>query len=119
MPGRSTMTVRESSFGSWTLGGYAARRALEDTDSANRFVDYYTKGSLIGAVIDIEIRAATRGRRGLDEVFRRVFRRWERALEPGEFEDTVEKVGGRFLFASSRRHTSCLSDWSSDVCSSD
>src|SRR5205814_5296530 len=25
----------------------------------------------------------------------------------------------RFFFSSRRRHTSCLSDWSSDVCSSD
>src|SRR5262245_26987830 len=27
--------------------------------------------------------------------------------------------GGGFFFSSRRRHTSCLSDWSSDVCSSD
>src|SRR5262245_64392108 len=26
---------------------------------------------------------------------------------------------GRFFFSSRRRHTRCLSDWSSDVCSSD
>src|SRR5215212_11421364 len=28
-------------------------------------------------------------------------------------------TGGTFLFSSRRRHTRCLSDWSSDVCSSD
>src|SRR5262245_40996599 len=28
-------------------------------------------------------------------------------------------VVGRFFFSSRRRHTRCLSDWSSDVCSSD
>src|SRR5205814_4292401 len=27
--------------------------------------------------------------------------------------------GGRFFFSSRRRHTRCLSGWSSDVCSSD
>ncbi len=95
MPGRRTMTAREASFDSWTNGGYAARRSLEDADSTNRFVDYYTKGSLVGAALDVEIRAATAGRRGLDEVFRRVFRRWERALSPGEFEREVERVGGK------------------------
>jgi predicted metalloprotease with PDZ domain len=104
MPGRATQTVRESSFGSWTLGGYAARRSLEDADSTNRFVDYYTKGSLIGAAIDIEIRAATRGRRGLDDVFRRLMRRAERALEPGEFEHEVERVGGRAVRALLERY---------------
>jgi predicted metalloprotease with PDZ domain len=104
MPGRRAMTVRESSFGSWTLGGYAARRSLEDGDSSNRFVDYYTKGSLIGLSIDVELRAATRGRRGLDEVFRRLMRRADRALEPGEFEDAVEAVGGRAVRALLERY---------------
>src|SRR5262245_3399088 len=29
------------------------------------------------------------------------------------------EASGLFLFPSRKRHTSCLSDWSSDVCSSD
>src|SRR5262245_38651937 len=29
------------------------------------------------------------------------------------------RLGSPFFFSSRRRHTSCLSDWSSDVCSSD
>src|SRR5436853_6679731 len=29
------------------------------------------------------------------------------------------RTRGGFFFSSRRRHTSCLSDWSSDVCSSD
>lgn len=95
MPGRKSMTAREASWDSWTNGGYAARRGLEDADATNRFVDYYTKGSLVGAVLDVEIRAATNGRRGLDDVFRRVWRRWERPLSPGEFEREVERVGGK------------------------
>src|SRR5205814_764927 len=31
----------------------------------------------------------------------------------------VRRSGGSFFFSSRRRHTRCLSDWSSDVCSSD
>src|SRR5262245_30972362 len=30
-----------------------------------------------------------------------------------------DEVGWLFFFSSRRRHTRCLSDWSSDVCSSD
>src|SRR5262245_22693780 len=44
----------------------------------------------------------------------------------GYFSDTGRKMKLRpyldglvFFFSSRRRHTSCLSDWSSDVCSSD
>src|SRR5205814_3288079 len=29
------------------------------------------------------------------------------------------ELGGGFIFSGRRQHTSCLSDWSSDVCSSD
>src|SRR5471030_1341847 len=32
---------------------------------------------------------------------------------------TGERKSERFFFSSRRRHTRCLSDWSSDVCSSD
>src|SRR5262245_63507795 len=31
----------------------------------------------------------------------------------------ARRVSPRFFFSSRRRHTRCLSDWSSDVCSSD
>src|SRR5947199_306622 len=36
-------------------------------------------------------------------------------------ERVIDRVGGNrpFFFSSRRRHTRCLSDWSSDVCSSD
>src|SRR5471030_2932058 len=33
--------------------------------------------------------------------------------------DRLKKVYHIFFFSSTRRHTNCLSDWSSDVCSSD
>src|SRR5262245_66489875 len=33
--------------------------------------------------------------------------------------DAFAQPGGVFFFSSRRRHTRCLSDWSSDVCSSD
>src|ERR1039458_8609396 len=31
----------------------------------------------------------------------------------------LRRLRGQFFFSSRRRHTRCLSDWSSDVCSSD
>jgi predicted metalloprotease with PDZ domain len=96
MPGRAHMTVRESSWETWT-GGYGKMRAsAEVTNVANTFADYYTKGSLIGQVIDCEMRAATKGRKGLDEVFRRMMKRAGRpeGFPRGEFEDEVERVAG-------------------------
>jgi predicted metalloprotease with PDZ domain len=97
MPGRRTMSIRESSFETWTGSFWRARSYSEDADALNAFVDYYTKGSLVGAVLDVSIRAATRGRKGLDEVFRRMMRRAGRpeGFAQGEFEDEVERVAGR------------------------
>src|SRR5262245_13507487 len=48
-------------------------------------------------------------------------------VDPGELlfpnrrihHERPDRVPGRFFFSSRRRHTRCLSDWSSDVCSSD
>jgi predicted metalloprotease with PDZ domain len=97
MPGRQTMSIRESSFETWTGAFWRARSYPEDSDALNTFVDYYTKGSLVGAVLDVAIRGATDGRRGLDEVFRRMMRRAGRpeGFAQGEFEDEVERVAGR------------------------
>jgi predicted metalloprotease with PDZ domain len=97
MPGRSVMTLREASWETWNQSFWVARHSTEETNALNRFVDYYTKGALVGALLDIEMRAATRGRRGLDDVFRAL---WKRAGEPegfaqGEFEDEVERLAGR------------------------
>src|SRR5205814_5000126 len=47
------------------------------------------------------------------EVFADTGRSLERRLLPALARDRT------FFFSSRRRHTSCLSDWSSDVCSSD
>src|SRR5258705_7784342 len=46
----------------------------------------------------------------------------DRPLTKNDFQkimDVVQLEEGRFFFSSRRRHTRCLSDWSSDVCSSD
>src|SRR5258705_1557025 len=41
------------------------------------------------------------------------------ALSCGFFSKVVDQSFCFFFFSSRRRHTRCLSDWSSDVCSSD
>ncbi len=99
MPGRATMTLREASWETWNQSFWVARSSTEETNAANRFVDYYTKGAIVGALLDVELRAATRGRRGLDDVFRALWKTWDRpeGFPQGEFEDVVERLGGRAL----------------------
>jgi predicted metalloprotease with PDZ domain len=99
MPGRGSMTLREASWETWNQSFWTARHSAEETNSLNRFVDYYTKGAIVGALLDVELRAATGARKGLEDVFRALWKTWDRpeGFPQGEFEDVVERIGGKAL----------------------
>ena len=96
MPGRRTMTLEEASWNVWNEDGFAARTSFEETNTPNRFVSYYVKGAAMAALLDVEIRAATNGRHGLDEVFRGLWKEADQpeGYPPGRVEDEVERVAG-------------------------
>ncbi|HLE96578.1 MAG TPA: PDZ domain-containing protein [Candidatus Thermoplasmatota archaeon] len=91
VPGRRVQSLCESSDETWV------KFYRPDGDSPNRGVSYYLKGELVGAALDLEIRRRTRGRKGLDDVFRHL---WENVylagatLEEDGFERAVETVTG-------------------------
>ncbi|MEC5386459.1 PDZ domain-containing protein [Uliginosibacterium sp. H3] len=60
--GRHKQSVAESSFDAWI------KYYRQDENSPNAIVSYYTKGSLVAAGLDLTIRAATQGKRSLDNV---------------------------------------------------
>ncbi|WP_345531107.1 M61 family metallopeptidase [Viridibacterium curvum] len=66
-PGRLRQSVAESSFDAWT------KYYRQDENSPNAIVSYYTKGALIAAGLDLSIRAATQGKRSLDDVMRHLW----------------------------------------------
>ena len=86
-PGRKTMTVEQSSWETW----------LKPDDAGNSYVDYYTKGMLIGAMLDLEIRRISGGQRSVDPVMREL---WARPLRvgtgigPAELEQIFVAQGG-------------------------
>jgi predicted metalloprotease with PDZ domain len=56
---------------------------------------YYRRGALLGLALDLTLRRATAGRRGLDDVFRRLYRAYAakgRGYPPGAFEDAAARV---------------------------
>ncbi len=99
MPGRASMTLREASWETWNQSFWTARHSAEETNALNRFVDYYTKGAIVGALLDIELRAATKARRGLEDVFRALWKTHDQpqGFAQGDFEDVVERIGGKPL----------------------
>jgi predicted metalloprotease with PDZ domain len=59
-PGRRLMSAEEASWNAW----------LRSDNADNNTISYYTKGELIGLLLDIEIRARTKNRKSLDDVMR-------------------------------------------------
>jgi predicted metalloprotease with PDZ domain len=96
MPGQGTMSLKEASWETWTQAFWQARHSPEETNAPNRYVNYYTKGALVGALLDVEMRAATGGQKGLDDVFRALWKRADEpeGFEPGAVEAEVERIAG-------------------------
>jgi predicted metalloprotease with PDZ domain len=84
-PGRKRHPVGEASFDAWI------RYYRQDENSENSSVSYYLKGSLIGNLVDLEIRRRTNGAKSLDDAMRLL---WERhgAIGRGVPEDGVERA---------------------------
>ena len=59
-PGRRLMSAEEASWNAW----------LRSDNLENNTISYYSKGELIGLLLDIEIRARTKNQKSLDDVMR-------------------------------------------------
>lgn len=101
MPGRLVMSVEQASFDAWI------RYYRPDENSPNVAISYYTKGAVLGFLLDARIRAATRGAKTLDDVMRAAYAKYSGAkgYTPDEFRAVAEEVAG----------TSLKSFWASNV----
>lgn len=59
-PGRKLMNAEEASWNTW----------LHSDNAGNNTVSYYTKGEILGLLLDIEIRSRTHNAKSLDDVMR-------------------------------------------------
>ncbi|WP_374487334.1 M61 family metallopeptidase [Zoogloea sp.] len=71
--GRLKQSVAESSFDAWT------KYYRQDENSPNAIVSYYTKGALIGLLLDLRLRHATGGQRSLDDLMHHLWQRYGQA----------------------------------------
>ena len=88
-PGRLLRPVDEASLDAWI------RHYQPNANSINSTISYYTKGAVIGFVLDTYIRKASKGRRSLDDVMRKMYELYSN--EPysrGAFEKVVVDIGG-------------------------
>jgi predicted metalloprotease with PDZ domain len=91
-PGRLVTSAELSSLTSWHTG--------YGDGNPNQAISFYLKGSILGLLLDLTIRDATDGARGLDDVLRLL---WERYYVEGQgypedgFQAAAEEVAGRSL----------------------
>ncbi|HKY60457.1 MAG TPA: PDZ domain-containing protein [Gemmatimonadota bacterium] len=89
-PGRKTTSASLASLTSW-FSGYGS-------GNPNQSISFYTKGALLGLLLDLRIRDATDGERSLDDVLRWLWEEYyleDRGYPEDGFQAAVEAVAGR------------------------
>ena len=89
-PGRLVQPLETASFDAWIK--YYRR----DENTPNTAISYYTKGAVVGLLLDAKIRQATDGAKSLDDVMRLVYSRYsgEKGYTPQEFRAAAQEVAG-------------------------
>ncbi len=89
-PGRLVTPVESASYNAW-IGLY---RPNENTP--NVYISYYTKGSVVGLLLDAKIRKATAGAKSLDDAMRLAYQRYggAKGYTPQQFRDLCNEVAG-------------------------
>jgi predicted metalloprotease with PDZ domain len=91
--GRLVQGLDDASFDAWI------KYYRKDENFANSGVSYYTRGSLVAFLLDVEIRRATGGARCLDDAMRLAYARYSgaRGFSPDDLVATLSEVAGRPL----------------------
>ncbi len=89
-PGRLTQSAHMASFDAWI------KQYRPDANTVNTAISYYTKGAVLGFLLDGRIRAATAGAKSLDDVMRLAFARYSgaRGFTPDDFRNVANEIAG-------------------------
>jgi len=89
-PGRRVQTLSQASADAWI------KYYRKDENTVNTGISYYTKGMLVGWLLDSRIRCETDGKRSLDDVMRLAHARHSGAqgYTPEAFEAIIAEVAG-------------------------
>jgi predicted metalloprotease with PDZ domain len=89
-PGRLAQAAGMASYDAWI------KFYRPDENSNNTGISYYTKGAVIGFLLDARIRSATNGGKSLDDVMRLAYERFSgvRGFTDSDFRKTAQDVAG-------------------------
>lgn len=92
-PGRFYQSLTQASYSTWEEGPFGTFGTGTD-----KSISVYTKGAIIGMLLDIEIRYASGNDKSLDDVMRRLYREYyikaKRGFTDAEFQQECEHVAG-------------------------
>ncbi|MBB6501386.1 M61 family metallopeptidase [Pedobacter cryoconitis] len=90
-PGSRVQSAAMSSFDAWI------KYYRPDENSNNSGVSYYSKGEVVGLLMDLEIANATKGKYSLDDVMKAMYEQCKmkgKGYTDAEFKAMVEKISG-------------------------
>ncbi|KAA3438445.1 M61 family metallopeptidase [Rufibacter hautae] len=91
-PGNKVVSAAQSSFDAWI------KQYRPDENSYNTHLSYYSKGALLGMLLDMEILKATNGTKSLDDAMKAMydeyFKKKKRGFTDQEFQQGIEKLTG-------------------------
>ena len=90
-PGSKVQSASSSSFDAWIIG------YRPNENSKNSAISYYSKGEIVGLLMDLEIANATKGAKSLDDVMKAMYEEGKvkkRGYTDAEFKAMVEKISG-------------------------
>ncbi len=92
-PGRLVQPLESASFDAWIK--YYRR----DENTPNTAISYYTKGAVVGFLLDARVRNATKGAKSLDDVMRLAYDRYSGPVgyTPQQFRATASEAAGTDL----------------------
>ncbi len=90
-PGSKVQSVAEASFDAWI------KYYRPNENSNNSTISYYSKGEVVGFIMDLEIANATKGKKSLDDVMKAMYvqgKETGKGYTDAEFKLMVEKIAG-------------------------
>jgi predicted metalloprotease with PDZ domain len=94
-PGSKVQSVAESSFDAW-IKGYRPNE-----NSRNSTISYYSSGTVMASLLDLEILGATQGQKNLDAVmsymYQEYYKKNNRGYTDEEFQKACELIAGKPL----------------------
>ncbi|QEG20665.1 M61 family metallopeptidase [Mariniblastus fucicola] len=90
--GRKFQSLRDSSFDTWI------KFYRPDENSRNTRISYYAKGAVVAFLLDMKIRSLTENKKSLDDVMRKMYRRYsKKGFTAKNFRSVASQVAGEKL----------------------